>query len=242
MKAMRMAVVMLLAVAVLGWCAAPVMAQDFTKGAEQLEGQSWFDAYVVAGGWVGYVIVFCSFVGLALIVEHTVNIKRDKIVPPQLIDEIEGMFENEEYQEALELCEAEPNFLTNVLAAGLPKINAGFDTMKAAMQDAREEEAIKLSQKISYLSQIANIAPMLGLFGTVTGMIAAFQTIARLGAAVTPSDLATGISVALVTTFQGLLVAIPAMIAYFFFRNRVVRVTLEIGAIADELVERFRGK
>ena len=67
------------------------------------------------------------------IIEHIVNIKRDKIVPPQLIDEIEGMFDNEEYQEALELCEAEPNYLTNILAAGLPKINAGFETMKASM-------------------------------------------------------------------------------------------------------------
>ncbi|MHC4516893.1 MAG: MotA/TolQ/ExbB proton channel family protein, partial [Planctomycetota bacterium] len=168
--------------------------------------------------------------------------KRDKIVPPQLIDEIEGMFENEEYQEALELCETEPNFLTNILAAGMHKINAGFETMKAAMDEAGEEEAIKLQQKIGYLSLIANIAPMMGLFGTVSGMIEAFQTIANLGAAVTPSDLAEGISKALVTTFLGLMVAIPTMIAYFFFRNKVIRVTLEIGAIADDLVERFRGK
>jgi biopolymer transport protein ExbB len=83
---------------------------------------------------------------------------------------------------------------------------------------------------------------MLGLFGTVTGMIEAFQTIASMGASVTPSDLAGGISKALVTTFLGLFVAIPTMIAYFFFRNKVVRVTLEIGAIADDLVERFRSK
>ncbi len=74
------------------------------------------------------------------------------------------------------------------------------------------------------------------------GMIEAFQTISAKGASVTPSDLADGISKALVTTFLGLLVAIPTLIAYFFFRNKVVRVTLEIGAIADDLVERFRGK
>jgi len=239
MKAMRMAVVTVLAIAALGWFASPALAQEAAGGAPE---KSWFDAYIVAGGGIGFVIIFLSFVSLALIIEHFVNIKRDKIVPPQLVDEIEGMFENEEYQEALELCEAEPNFLTNILAAGLPKINAGFETMKAAMDEAAEEEAIKLQQKISYLSLIGNIAPMLGLFGTVYGMISAFQMIARLGAAVTPSDLADGISIALVTTFLGLLVAIPTMIFYFYFRNKVVRVTLEIGAIADELVERFRGK
>jgi biopolymer transport protein ExbB len=221
----------------LGLFAAPALAQG-----EATESKSWVEAYITAGGWIGFVILFFSFISLALIIEHVVNIKRDKLVPPQLIDEIEGMFENEEYQEALELCEAEPNFLTNVLAAGLPKINAGFETMKAAMDEMAEEETIKLQQKIGYLSLIGNIAPMMGLFGTVSGMIKAFQTIAQMGASVTPSHLADGISQALVTTFLGLFVAIPTMIAYFFFRNKVVRVALELGAIADDLVERFRGK
>jgi biopolymer transport protein ExbB len=235
MKAIRMAAVALIAIAALGFLASPAFAQGTTEE----PAKSWFDSYVSAGGAIGWVIVFCSFVGLALIIEHAVNIKRDKVVPPQLIDEIEGMFEN---QEALELCEAEPNFLTNMLAAALPKINQGFDTMKSAMADVGEEEAIKLQQKISYLSLVGNISPMLGLFGTVTGMISAFDTIARVGAAVTPADLASGISTALVTTFQGLLVAIPCTIGYFIFRNKVVRVVLEINAIADEFVERFRGK
>ncbi|MEM8882998.1 MAG: MotA/TolQ/ExbB proton channel family protein [Planctomycetota bacterium] len=218
--------------------AGPVMAQE---GGEQTE-KSFVEAYILAGGPIGFVILFMSFISLALIIEHVVNIKRDKIVPPQLIDEIEGMFDNEEYQEALELCEAEPNYLTNILAAGLPKINAGFETMKASMDEAAEEEAVKLQQKIGYLSLIGNIAPMMGLFGTVSGMIKAFETIAKLGSAVSPSDLAGGISQALVTTFLGLFVAIPTMIAYFLFRNKVIRLSIEIHAIADDLVDRFRGK
>ncbi|MHC4939160.1 MAG: MotA/TolQ/ExbB proton channel family protein [Planctomycetota bacterium] len=233
-----MALLVLMAFLVLGVMAGPVLAQD---GGEP-ESKSFVEAYILAGGPIGFVILFMSFISLALIIEHIVNIKRDKIVPPQLIDEIEGMFDNEEYQEALELCEAEPNYLTNILAAGLPKINAGFETMKASMDEAAEEEAVKLQQKIGYLSLIGNIAPMMGLFGTVSGMIEAFETIAKMGAAVTPSDLASGISTALVTTFLGLFVAIPTMIAYFFFRNKVIRVSIEIAAIADDLVDRFRGK
>jgi len=239
MNALRMGVLMMAPVMSLGMLAAPALAQG--EGAAT-ETTSWVEAYITAGGPIGFVILFLSFVSLALIIEHIVNVKRDKIVPPQLIDEIEGMMENEEYQEALELCEAEPNFLTNVLAAALPKINSGFETMKISMDDAGEEEAIKLQQKIGYLSLIGNIAPMMGLFGTVSGMITAFQTIAEKGASVTPADLAGGISQALVTTFLGLFVAIPTMIAFFFFRNKVVRITLEIHAIADDLVERFRGK
>jgi biopolymer transport protein ExbB len=239
MKAMRMAAVALVALAALGFLASPALAQE--ASAESVA-PSWFDAYVAAGGWCGWIIVFCSFVGVALMIEHTVTIKRDKLAPPQLVDEIEGMFENEEYQEALELCEAEPGYLTNILAAGLPKINAGFDVMKSSMNDVREEEAIKLMQKISYLSLVGNVSPMLGLFGTITGMIEAFSVIASMGAAVTPADLAHGIEVALVTTFQGLVVAIPCMTAYFIFKNKVIKTILEIQAVADELVERFRGK
>lgn len=195
---------------------------------------------IVGGGVVGWFIILLSIVSLALAIEHFVTIRRDKIVPPELIDEIEALFEEEEYQEALELCESEPNFLTNVLSAGLPKINAGFDAMEKGMDEVAEEETIKLHQKVGWLSLIGNIAPMLGLFGTVLGMIGAFNEIVRLGAAVTPKDLASGISTALITTLFGLFVAMPALFFFFVFRNKVIKTSLEITAIADDLVERFR--
>jgi len=192
------------------------------------------------GGLIGFIIIGMSVAALALFIEHAITIRRDKIVPPELVDELEALFEEEEYQEALELCESEPNFLTNILSAGLPKINAGFDAMEKAMDEVSEEETIKLQQKISWLNLIGNIAPMMGLLGTVYGMIVAFNQITLLGANVTPADLSTGISAALVTTMLGLIVAIPTMAAFFYFRNKVVKVSLELAAIADDLVERFR--
>jgi biopolymer transport protein ExbB len=195
---------------------------------------------IMGGGVIGWVIILLSIVSLALAIEHFVTIRRDKLVPPELIDEIEALFEEEEYQEALELCESEPNYLTNILSAGLPKINAGFEAMEKAMDEVAEEEAIKLHQKVGWLSLIGNIAPMMGLFGTVYGMIQAFNEITRLGAAVTPKDLSAGISTALITTLFGLFVAMPSLFFFFVFRNRVIKVSLEISAIADDLVERFR--
>jgi biopolymer transport protein ExbB len=192
------------------------------------------------GSWVGIIIILHSVAAGALVIEHFINIKRDKFVPPEVIDEIEALFEEEEYQEALELCEANPNFVTNILAAGLPKLNAGFDTMKQIMGEQAGIEATKLHQKISYLALIGNVAPMWGLFGTVQGMIFAFADIVRLGPKVTPKDLASGVQQALITTLEGLLVAIPAMMLFFFFRNRVVRIVNELTAVADDLVERFR--
>ncbi len=192
------------------------------------------------GGWCGWIIIAHSVAALALIIEHTINIKREKLVPNEVVDEIEALFEEEEYQEALELCESEPNFLTNILAAGLPKLNAGFETMKQVMGEQAGIESTKLQTKISYLALIGNLAPMWGLFGTVQGMIVAFSNIVKLGPRVTPKDLAFGVQQALITTFEGLLVAIPAMMMYFIFRNRVIRICNELIAVSDDLVERFR--
>ena len=192
------------------------------------------------GGIVGALVILMSIAMVALVIEHFVAIKRDKIVPPEVIDEIEALFEEEEYQEALELCEQEPNYLTNMLAAALPKLNAGFDVMEEVVEEQHHIESTKLYTKVSYLSLIANIAPMLGLFGTVLGMVGAFNEIVKLGPAVTPKDLANGVQQALITTLFGLVVAIPAMGFFFFFRNRVTRITWEIRAIAEDLIERFR--
>ncbi|TET39098.1 MAG: MotA/TolQ/ExbB proton channel family protein [Planctomycetota bacterium] len=200
---------------------------------------SLFDT-IKNGGIIGFFIILLSVASLALTIEHAITIRRDALVPPELLGHLESLFEDEEYEEAMTLCESTPNFLTNVIAAGLPKIGQGYEAIEAAMQEAGENEAVKLNQKISYLSLIANIAPMMGLFGTVIGMIMAFNVIARSEAAPSPAKLAGGISVALVTTALGLFVAIPTMCFYFFFRNRVMRVVMEVATISEELMERFR--
>jgi biopolymer transport protein ExbB len=192
------------------------------------------------GGIVGGVVILMSIAMVALIIEHFVSIKREKIVPPEVIDEIEALFEEEEYQDALELCEQEQNYLTNMLAAALPKLNAGFDVMEEIIEEQHHIESTKLYTKVSYLSLIANLAPLIGLFGTVLGMVGAFNEIVKLGPAVTPKDLANGVQQALITTLFGLVVAIPALTFFFIFRNRVTRITWEIRAIAEDLIERFR--
>jgi len=191
-------------------------------------------------GIVGYLIILLSIIGVSLIIEHFVSIRRDKLAPPEIVDELETLLEEGNYQEALELCESEHNPLTNVVAAALPKINSGFDAIEQSLAEVGEEEAVKLHQKISWISLIGATAPMWGLLGTVIGMMKSFNVIAAKKGAADPSDLAAGISEALVTTMLGLFVAIPMMSFFFYFRNRVIKVVLEIGAILEELFERFR--
>jgi biopolymer transport protein ExbB len=191
-------------------------------------------------GLVGYVIIFLSIVGLTLIIEGLINIKREKLAPPELVDELEALFDEENFQEAIELCEAEKGFLTNACAAGLTKLGHSFDTINEAWKEMAEEETVKLHQKVGWLSLIAATSPMLGLLGTVGGMFDTFGVIAEKKGSVNPSDLAGGIKFALVTTIFGLIVAIPVSAFFFFFRNRAINASLEIGAILADLFERFR--
>lgn len=191
-------------------------------------------------GVIGLCIVALSVVALAIIIENFVSMKRDKLAPPEIIDEIQALFDEGQYQEAMELCENEPNYFTRVCGAGIAKIGHHFETIEKAIEEMGDEESIKLHQKVGWLALIANVAPMMGLLGTVTGMVKAFNTIASTGGQASPAELADGISQALLTTMFGLIVAIPVTAAFAFIRNRMIKTIIEVGAIVEDLFERFR--
>jgi biopolymer transport protein ExbB len=192
------------------------------------------------GGIVGYLLTILSMISLGLAIEHFLSLRRDQMVPPDLVGHVEELFEEEAFEDVMNVCDDQPTMLTNVLAAGLPKIGTGYANISEAMQEVSTLEATKLNQKVSYIGLIASIAPLMGLFGTVTGMIKTFNTIATSAGSPNPKQLAGGIQQALVTTCMGLMVAIPATVLFFFFRNRVTRIILEINGIIDELMDRFR--
>lgn len=193
-------------------------------------------------GLIGYIIIAMSIVAVALIIENFMSIKREKLAPPDLLDELEALFDGENFQEAVELCEQDKNYLTNVVGAGLSKLGHSFETMQTTLREMQTEESVRLFQKIGWLSLISAIAPMMGLFGTVTGMFVTFSTIAAAGGSVSPATLAGGIKMALITTIFGLTVAIPVGVAFYTLRNRVIKTSTEINAITEDLFERFRGK
>ena len=216
--------------------AIPMMAQE---SADAPPPQNFLGLIWKAGGPAGAVIGIMSIIGVGLIIEHFMNVTRDKLAPPEMIDELQSLLDGNEVQAAYDLCDQNPNYLTNVVGAALPKLSSGYESMEQAAADVGEEEAIKLHAKISWLSLIGNISPMCGLLGTVMGMLKAFGVIER-ETSPSPAKLAGGIKEALITTMLGLVVAIPMMIGFFFFRNRVVRIILEISAISEDLLDRFR--
>ena len=219
---------------------APMFGQDGDAPAGEETPPLTVGKLIADSGVFGWLIIVLSIVALAVAIENFVTLKREKLAPPELIDEIQALFDEGQFQEAMELCENEPTFFTRVCGAGISKIGHPFEVIAAAIAEMGDEEAIKLHQKVGWLSLIANVAPMLGLLGTVFGMVLAFHVIASTGGNANPAKLADGISQALLTTLFGLLVAIPTTAAFAYMRNNLVRSVIEVGAILEDLFDRFR--
>ena len=212
----------------------------FAQG-DSVSEKTVLDALMEAG-FVGLLIILMSIVGGALAITFAFQLRRDVLVPPEVLGHVESLFEDEEFEEAYHLCEASPSILSAVVAAGLEKIDDGYPQMEATMSEVLEMESTKLHQKVGYLSLIANLSPMMGLLGTVLGMIGAFNTIANSPVQPSPKQLGGDISIALGTTFLGLCVAIPMTAVYVYFRNKVITVSAEVGGVSEELMGRFKAE
>lgn len=190
---------------------------------------------------LGYVLIFLalSVTLVSLFVMNMLAARRDTLCPQELVDNFEERLNEKDFQGAYDMARTDESVLGQVLSAGLAKLSRGYNKALEGMQEVGEEESMKLEHRLSYMALIGNLSPMIGLFGTVQGMISSFQVIALGGSTPKPSDLAAGISTALFTTLVGLAVAIPAIAAYNILRNRVSRLLLEVGVTSENLMSRF---
>lgn len=188
-----------------------------------------------------YVIIFLfiTFNLVALWVMNVLAVRRENVLPAALLQNFEAHLNEKRYQEAYELAKADDSFLGRVLAAGMQQLSSGYDAATGAMQEVGEEENMKMEQRLGYVALIAQIGPMVGLLGTVHGMVVAFAKIAGMQTSPKPAELAQGIQMALMTTVLGLCVAIPAIVYYQFVRNRLNRLVMEVGVVSGELMKRF---
>ena len=188
-----------------------------------------------------YIIIFLglSFILVALFILNILAVRRENVSPSELIATFESQLDNKQYQEAYDLAKTDESFLGNVLSAGLARLSSGYPQAVAAMEEAGADESMKMEHRLSYLALIGTISPMIGLFGTVHGMIESFYEIANGGQTPDPNALAAGISTALLTTLIGLAIAIPAITGFNILRNLVQRRILEIGATSENLMGRF---
>ncbi len=188
-----------------------------------------------AGGFIGYVTIGLSVAMVALIVEHLLTIRRKTLIPDEFVQQCQKLVASGHLAQAETLCREQSSLLSYVVGIGLHDADLGTDSMVKAMEDAIAEQAARLTRKIEYLSLIGVIGPMLGLMGTVWGMIQAFAEFAEKVAPRT-ADFAPSISEALVTTMFGLMVAVPAQIAYAMFRNRIDSYIAETAILSEMIV------
>ena len=200
-----------------------------------------FLAYIArACGWFwGPAFLLVSFILVALIIMNMLQVRRDVLLPTQFVEEFEQKLNAKDFQGAYEFARADESFVGRVLAAGMGRLSRGYAEAIEGMQEAGEDENMGLEHRLSYVALIGTIAPMMGLMGTVQGMISSFDVIAQSSVSPKPSQLADGISTALVTTLIGLVLAIPAMVFYGILKNRIQRLVLEIGMVSEGLMGRF---
>lgn len=193
-----------------------------------------------ASGIFGFLIMLMSFVMVALIMSLATQLRRENYLPPSFVEQFEQRLEAKDYQGAYETAKESDSFAGRVLASGMGRLSRGYEEAEAGMQEVGDDETLTMEQKIGYLALIGRIAPMLGLLGTVQGMVLAFQVIATSPSSPKPSELADGIATALFTTLEGLVVCIPAMIFHTVFRNRLSRFLMECGFVVTNLMKNFQ--
>jgi len=183
-----------------------------------------------------------SFTFLGLVVMALLTSRRDNVCPPDLIQAVEENLDSGNVQGAAELAANDESFLGQVLTAGFSRLDRGYAKAIEGMQEVGEEETMKLDHRLSYIALIGNVSPMVGLLGTVQGMIASFEVIASNNSTPKPAELAAGISTALFTTLVGLIIAIPAIAIFNILRNRQQRLVLEVGVASERIIGRFENK
>jgi biopolymer transport protein ExbB len=197
--------------------------------------------YIHSGGVLSYVLVLVSVVAVALIITNLIQLRRDRLAPPVVVGALERLLRDRNVPESIKFCLSEENdsFITRLIGNGLTKAQrmpGGATELRACLEEAGAREVDRLERVTQGIGILAAIGPMLGLLGTVIGMIGAFATIGSANSAGRSDQLAGFMSIALVTTAEGLIVAIPCTVAFALFKRRLDRLVADVADQAERLV------
>ncbi len=195
--------------------------------------------FMQKGGPIMWPILLCSVVAFAIVIERLLRLRQEQIDIKSFMEQISKSLKRNKIMEALDLCDRTGGPIAAILKAGILKHDRGRNEIREAIEDASIHEVPRLERNLPVLATVAHVAPLLGLLGTVTGLVAAFQVIESKATAlnpVNPGDLAGGIWEALLTTVFGLVVAIPTYVAYNYLVSRVDGFVLEMERSATDLL------
>ena len=190
---------------------------------------------VTKGGIFMYPILLCSVVALAIFIERLWTLRTSRIIPRKFIDNIEDLIKKKKLAEAIFLCQGNVSSIAKIFLAGLKHTHKGTRPVKEAIEERGGREGVMLEKRVGLLSTISNLAPLLGLLGTVSGMIKTFKFISQSG--VNPGLLAGGIAEALITTAAGLCVAIPVLVCYRILKDKADSLIFEMEEKSIRLIE-----
>ena len=214
--------------------------RDAESGVPRVDASESFLVWMIrASGWIGLVIALMSFYLIALVVWMSLHYRTVAAVPRELVSDVHDLLEQSRFNEAYHRLVGDSSFLARVLSAGVRKLPAGLAQAQRAMEMANEDATMEMEHRTTYLATVGTLGPMIGLVGTVYGMIMAFRVIALRGSSAQANQLAAGISTALFATLEGIAISIPAIYFYAMFRNRIARLSLEVGLAAEPLLEQF---
>lgn len=199
---------------------------------------------IIEAGWTEWQIILLSVIAFAVAIQLFITIKREAIIPPGLAEDLHNVFAegvtDEAVENALAMTQNDPSYTAQVIAGALDKRDFGYDAMVAAADTAATAEGNRWHGKVGWLALFASIGTMMGLFGTVWGMIGAFMDMAANPAGVDAASLSGTIGGALITTANGLIVAIPMLIFVFILRAKLNQYILDATIITNEILDYFR--
>ena len=223
---------LLSSVVTMGILVSVASAQD---GSEVTRKSAW-DLFK-ATGLVGVLLVLTSVIGTALLIQYLVNMNEVKIGNPALLGEVDALLAENDVDGAFTLAQADQSYAGKVMAGAIGRSVGGYEEAIRGLEETAALQSFKLTAKLSYLSLVGNIGPLLGLLGTVTGMISSFQIIEGK-IAPTPADLAKGVYESLVNTTMGLFISIVFLSAFFFMKNKVSDIMLAANGTIGEILAR----
>ena len=216
---------------------AAAYAQDDSSGS----GQN-FLAYMWVSSPTFFIIMgLISLYLVATVTNLLLKFRLTNVIPSPLVHNLEAMLNEKKFKEAYELIRGDQSLFARALAAGVERLTQGIEKGMDAMITVAEDGKMDMEHKASPIASLGTVAPMIGLLGTVLGMIAAFREIAGSGAQIKPAVIAEKIGLALVTTLEGIVVAVPAIFFFALLRNRIARLVFEVETVCESYIWRFAG-
>jgi len=194
---------------------------------------------ILAGRYMMVPIALCSLIGIAIMLERIYVLRAGHIVVPEIAEAVETLAVGRDLQVAKAICSRRPGPFANIVMTGIDHADSDWTIIRDVIQEAGRQEGVRLTRRLGILETVAAVAPLLGLLGTVLGMIRVFTTISAAGLG-NPETLSSGISEAMVTTAAGLIVGIPSLVAYNWLNGRAENIIFELEFYAAKVLDTLR--